>query len=154
MRTQRFCCCFLTCLLYTSSTETFEAAQEIRKKRGRSQKIPTGECYSLARKVFCGECGNTMWKNTCIVRGEKHSYLACRTRKTSNTGCDNKHQIDLNALEDVILSKLNELLALYYNKKIIGKISAERHVGYNDTSVLSELKAVSYTHLFNHFHIT
>lgn len=122
------------------STETFEAAQEIRKKRGRSQKIPTGECYSLARKVFCGECGNTMWKNTCIVRGEKHSYLACRTRKTSNTGCDNKHQIDLNALEDVILSKLNELLALYYNKKIIGKISAERHVGYNDTSVLSELK--------------
>ena len=122
------------------STETFETAQEVRKKRGRSQKIPSGECYSLARKVFCGECGNTMWKNTCTVRGEKHSYLACRTRKTSNTGCDNKHQVDLNALEDVILSKLNELLALYYNKKIIGKISAERRVGYNDTSILSELK--------------
>lgn len=122
------------------SVETFETAQEVRKKRGRSQKIPSGECYSLARKVSCGECGNTMWKNTCTVRGKKHSYLACRTRKTSNTGCDNKHQVDLNALEDVILSKLNELLALYYNKKIIGKISAKRRVGYNDTSTLSELK--------------
>lgn len=122
------------------SIKTFETAQEIRKKRGRSQKIPTGECYSLAKKTFCGECGNTMWKNTCTVRGKKHSYLACRTRKTSNSGCDNKNQIKLDTLEGLILEKLNELLKLYFNKKIIGKISFERKTEREDIAVPAELK--------------
>lgn len=121
--------------------ETFEAAQVIRKKRGRSQKIPSGECYSLAKKVFCGECGNTMWKNTCTIRGEKHNYLSCRTRKTTSAGCENIHQINLEALEDVILSRLNELLASYFDSKKVGKLIINRDSKKGEeSSLLSEIR--------------
>lgn len=99
------------------SKETFLQVNTMRLKRGRSQKIPSGECYSLARKVFCGECGNTMWKNSFVVRGERRSYLACRTRKTVNNGCPNVHQIQLEYLEDYVMDKINELLVDYRSGK-------------------------------------
>lgn len=116
------------------SMETFLQANEIRMKRGRSQKIPTGECYSLARKIFCGECGNTMWKNSLEVRGKRHGYLACRTRKTVRDGCSNVYQIQLEYLERYVTEKINELLADYRTGK---------SVLYTDTA--DEIKKISET---------
>ena len=152
------------------SNETFLLANEIRMKRGRSQKIPTGECYSLARKVFCGECGNTMWKNSFEIRGSRHNYLACRTRKTVKGICPNVHQIKLEYLETYVTAKINELLADYRSgrielytdnsseiKKISGAIELrENEIKQNDLKLAQiyedKLNGIITTDEFNRYH--
>lgn len=152
------------------SNETFLLANEIRMKRGRSQKIPTGECYSLARKVFCGECGNTMWKNSFENRGSRHNYLACRTRKTVKGICPNVHQIKLEYLETYVTAKINELLADYRTgrielytdnsseiKKISGAIELrENEIKQNDLKLAQiyedKLNGIITTDEFNRYH--
>ena len=104
------------------SPETFSKAKEIRLKRGRGQKIPGGECYPLARKVFCGECGNTMWKMSYALKDGRYNYLSCKTRKTMNGACGNEHSIRLDELECVILDEINKLLNNYYDSELIGEI--------------------------------
>ena len=104
------------------TNELFLKAQEMRLIRGRGQKIPSGTCYSLARKVFCGECGNTMWKMSYKLADGRYHYLACRTRKTANGICDNRHNIRLDELEQIVLSEINSLLDRYYDESQIGKL--------------------------------
>lgn len=108
------------------SKETFLKAQEIRLSRGKGQKIPSGSCYSLAKKVFCAECGNTMWKMSYKLRGGRYNYLCCRTRKTSNEGCLNEHSIRLDELEQIVLDEINKLLQKYYDEKQIGKLNTPK----------------------------
>ena len=104
------------------SKETFYRTQEIRYARGKGQKIPGGSCYSLAKKVYCGECGNTMWKMSYKLRDGRYNYLCCRTRKTTDGLCKNDHSIRLDELEGVVLREINKLLDIYYDRKQIGKI--------------------------------
>ncbi len=108
------------------SKETFYKAQEIRLSRGRGQKIPSGSCYSLAKKVFCAECGNTMWKMSYKLRDGRYNYLSCRTRKTTNGVCDNEHSVRLDELEQIVVDEINKLLDKYYDKKQIGKLDAPK----------------------------
>lgn len=102
------------------SKEIFLLAEEIRNKKGKSQKNSGGTCYSLARKVYCGTCGNTMWKTSYNVSGKRHNYLTCRTRKTSNGICNNKHHMKVEDLEGVVLNELNKLIEKYFDKNKIG----------------------------------
>lgn len=104
------------------SAETFYKAKEIRLSRGRGQKIPSGKCYSLAKKVFCGVCGNTMWKMSYELHDGRYNYLACRTRKTTNGLCDNEHSMRLDELEKIVLEEINKVLDKYYDEKQVGKL--------------------------------
>ena len=104
------------------TAEQFLKAQELRMTRGKGQKIPSGACYSLARKVFCGECGNTMWKMSYKLANGRYQYLACRTRRTANGICGNSHHMRLDELEQIVLSEINKLLDQYYDENRIGKL--------------------------------
>ncbi len=120
------------------SKEIFYKAQEIRFSRGRGQKIPSGSCYSLAKKVFCGECGNTMWKMSYKLANGRYNYLSCRTRKTANGLCDNVHSIRLDELEQIVLNEINKLLARFYDKRKIGYI--ELPIKDNDKTLTDKIK--------------
>lgn len=125
------------------SKEDFQRAEKLRLLRGRGQKIPSGECYPLAGKVFCGECGNTMWKTSYAVAGKRHAYLSCRTHKIADNMCGNKHQIRTDILEKIIAAEINSLIEKYYQKsdgKLEEKIKAYKS-SYNSKDVLfSELE--------------
>lgn len=127
------------------SKETFYKAQEIRLSRGKGQKIPDGSCYSLAKKVFCGECGNTMWKMSYQLRNGRYNYLACRTRKTTNGLCDNEHSMRLEELESIVLQEINKLLEKYYDEKQIGKLEAPKKDKSTIKSYTARLKQLEDT---------
>ena len=120
--------------------EQFLKAKEVRLTRGRGQKIPSGKCYPLSRKVFCGECGNTMWKMSCALKDGRYNYLACRTRKTSNGVCDNNHNIRLDELEEIVINEINKLLDRYYDQSLIGKIPTPKKDKRNENSTLAEIE--------------
>ena len=122
------------------SKETFLKAQEIRFSRGKGQKIPNGSCYSLAKKVFCGECGNTMWKMSYQLRDGRYNYLACRTRKTTSGLCDNKHHIRLDELEKIVVDEINKLLDKYYDEKQIGSLKQPKKEKGKDKSLTTQIK--------------
>ena len=122
------------------SKETFEKAQKIRLERGRGQKIPSGSCYSLAKKVFCGECGNTMWKMSRECAKGRYKYLCCRTRKSSDGICDNAQIMKLDDLEAIVLGEINKLLDEYYDEKMIGKIKMPKSDESAKNSMISEIK--------------
>ena len=122
------------------SKETFYKAQEIRLSRGRGQKIPSGNCYSLAKKVFCGECGNTMWKMSYKLRDGRYNYLCCRTRKTTNGLCDNEHSIRLDDLEQIVVNEINKLLDKYYDEKKIGKLEQPKKEKSKAKSLTAQIK--------------
>ncbi len=120
--------------------EQYLKVQELRHSRGRGQKIPSGKCYAFARKVFCGECGNTMWKMSYKLSKGRYNYLACRTRKTSNGVCDNEHSIRLDELTEIVLCEINKLLDRYYDVGQIGSISKPKRGVRNESSLLSEIE--------------
>lgn len=122
------------------SKETFYKAHNIRLQRGKGQKIPSGSCYSLAKKVFCGECGNTMWKMSYRLRDGRYNYLCCRTRKSSNGVCINEHSMRLDELEQIVLQEINKLLDNYYDEKAIGKIKVPKKDNKVQKSMVAEIK--------------
>ena len=122
------------------SKETFYKAHNIRLQRGKGQKVPNGSCYSLAKKVFCGECGNTMWKMSYKLAKGRYNYLSCRTRKSSNGVCDNEHSMRLDELEQIVLDEINKLLDAYYDEKAIGKIKAPKKDNKAQKSMVAEIK--------------
>jgi hypothetical protein len=122
------------------SKETFFKVQSIRMQRGKGQKIPSGSCYSLAKKVFCGECGNTMWKMSYELRDGRYNYLCCRTRKTAKEHCNNEHSIRLDELEQIVIDEINKLLKCYYDEKAIGKIKAPKKDNNVQKSMVAEIK--------------
>ena len=122
------------------SKETFYKAQEIRLSRGRGQKIPSGSCYSLAKKVFCSECGNTMWKMSYKLRDGRYNYLCCRTRKTTNGICGNEHSIRLDELEQIVVNEINKLLDKYYDEKQIGKLKQPKKDKSKEKSLTAQIK--------------
>lgn len=122
------------------SKETFNKAQEARLSRGRGQKIPSGSCYSLAKKVFCGECGNTMWKMSYQLRDGRYNYLSCRTRKTTSGLCDNEHTIRLDELEQIVMKEINKLLQKYYDEKLIGKLEQPKPDKSREKSLTAQIK--------------
>ncbi len=122
------------------SKEVFEKVQEIRLSRGKSQKIPNGQCYSLAKKVYCLECGNTMWKMSYKLANGRYHYLKCRTTKTSSESCMNHRTIRLDHLENVILEHINHLINQYYNEKEIGEIQIPKKNFSLNLPIATEIK--------------
>lgn len=122
------------------SKETYEKVQAIRLKRGKGQKIPSGNPYPLAKKVFCGECGNTMWKMSYKLAKGRYNYLACKTRKSSNGLCDNEHTMRLDELEGLVLMEINNLLDQYYDEKLIGKLEMPKRDDSFKNSIIVEIK--------------
>lgn len=122
------------------SKDIFYKAQEIRCSRGRGQKIPNGSCYSLAKKVFCGECGNSMWKMSYKLRDGRYNYLLCRTRKTTNGLCHNEHSIRRDELERIVVNEINKLLDKYFDEKQIGKLEQAKLDNTNQVNIVSQIK--------------
>lgn len=125
------------------SKEIFLKAIQIRSQRGKAQKIPTGQCYSLAKKAYCDVCGNTMWKMSYALADGRYQYLTCRTRKTRDGQCTNAHSIRLDELETQIVHEINQMLDRYYDENRIGEIQKRIAPDFHLKSIETELHALS-----------
>lgn len=120
--------------------EQYLKVQELRQNRGKGQKIPSGKCYVLARKVFCAECGNTMWKMSYQLAHGRYNYLACRTIKIANGVCENRCSIRLDVLIEIVLCEINKLFEKYYDEWLIGNIPKPQKSVSNENSLFSEIE--------------
>lgn len=78
------------------SVETFQAAQEVRAKRGENI-CRSEECACFTGKVFCGECGYRMTPHTQYSRAMRvKRYTFC---------CNNRHKNGANACSNPWYSK-------------------------------------------------
>lgn len=90
--------------------------QEIRKTRRKSGKGENGKKHSLSGKVFCEKCGSKMYK--CKSGGIE--YFRCY-RAASTGECDNNKRIRIDALENIVIDKINETLSMYINGEYLSE---------------------------------
>lgn len=96
--------------------ETFELVQQSMSDRVRSG--PDGTVQPLARKVVCGCCGCIMEQtgsSSVNAEGLRRRYVRCRMHQRSPERCDNKTCTDLNELQDVVLQRIQEYIATYFD---------------------------------------
>lgn len=110
--------------------DIWERTQERLATRIRPEK-KTGLKHVFAGKVFCGVCTNTLHKIDAPESKGSFKYLQCRTRYNSIEGCDNKHSIRYDLLEEVVVGEINKLLDEFYNSELI-QVENNNHNQVND----------------------
>ena len=96
--------------------ELWNKVQEIRKTRRKSGNGENGKKHPLSSKVFCEKCGSKMYK--CKSGGIE--YFRCY-RATSTGECDNNKRIRLDALEKIVIDKINETLSMCINGEYLSE---------------------------------
>lgn len=96
--------------------ELWNKVQEIRKTRRKSGNGENGKKHPLSSKVFCEKCGSKMYK--CKSGGIE--YFRCY-RATSTGECDNNKRIRIDALENIVIDKINETLSMYINGEYLSE---------------------------------
>jgi len=100
-------------------TETWNAVQsKFAGNRSRQEKF-TGCRHVLSGKVYCAECGNSMWKMSCQLSYGRYQYFKCRTVKESNTACTNNRGVRVDYLEQTVTDAINALLCELYDPGLI-----------------------------------
>ncbi len=90
--------------------DTFTKVQELIKQKARPLKN-NKIIHSFSHKVYCLHCHHLMRKKN----SHTHEYLFCPNPNCSNTS------IRYDTLEQIILSKINNLVKKYYNKDLLNK---------------------------------
>lgn len=96
--------------------ELWNKVQKIRKTRRKSGNGENGKKHPLSSKVFCEKCGSKMYK--CKSGGIE--YFRCY-RATSTGECDNNKRIRIDALENIVIDKINETLSMYINGEYLSE---------------------------------
>jgi len=73
----------------------------------KNMKYHMDENFTLRRKVKCGYCGYSMYRNSRI----KRPHFSCRMR-TGISGCNSMAEIHVDTLEDIVLCTIQKYLAV------------------------------------------
>ena len=113
--------------------ETFEKAQQIKKKRGEIYNTSSGyqSKYLLTGMTFCARCGSRYFANHKGVQG--YTYYACYSRSAKKSpcakakNCDNKiWRVDV--LEEIVTKEIRSLLFdTKYRDKLLKNNIAEKN---------------------------
>ena len=115
-------------------------AVQVRIKENTRQEKFSGRKNILTGKVFCAECGNSMWKMSYALSKGRYQYLKCKSTKTSTNLCSNNRSIRVDALENTVITEINKLLAEYYDPSEI-EISDTNTSKDNKTHILISEKS-------------
>lgn len=101
--------------------QTFELAQNIKKRYNTYSKDRRNVEYSLANLVYCKDCGAKM--SISYDRKRDRITMNCSTyRKFSKYGFCFSHYVSYTKLEKTIFSKIREISLLYLNAEEFEKI--------------------------------
>ena len=90
--------------------EIFEKVQQRMKNNQRigAGRPTTARNYPLRGKVFCGECGSSMWVQAVTSKGHRYEYYTCTEKKRSHN-CELK-KIRVDELEGKVLAYVRSIL--------------------------------------------
>ncbi len=91
--------------------------------------------YLLSGKVYCGECGKSMYGETRFRSGHNYSYYCCNGHKSKIC---TKRAIRCDKLEDEVIEQLNKM---FFTPQLIDNI-AERLHDENNNSKADELSNI------------
>lgn len=87
--------------------EEFDIVQRIRD--GRRRPTPMGEMPALSGMVYCADCGRKLYQVRCTTMKQKE-YMVCSGYRKIKGACTS-HQIRNEVIENLLLEKLQNLLA-------------------------------------------
>lgn len=98
----------------------WEAVSNMIGSRRRTEKA-TGERHLFAGKIFCAECGSSMWKMSYRLKDGRYAYLKCKATKCSSTVCSNTPSIRFDVVFDVVQREIRNLLEQYFDNEKVDK---------------------------------
>ena len=87
--------------------EEFDIVQRIRD--GRRRRTPMGDMPALSGMVYCADCGRKLYQVRCTTMNQK-DYMVCSGYRKIKGACTS-HQIRNEVIENLLLEKLQNLLA-------------------------------------------
>lgn len=87
--------------------EEFDIVQRIRD--GRRRRTPMGDMPALSGIVYCADCGRKLYQVRCTTMNQK-DYMVCSGYRKIKGACTS-HQIRNEVIENLLLEKLQNLLA-------------------------------------------
>ena len=120
--------------------DTFETVQQMMQRRTRSG--ASGVIHPLARKVVCSCCGSIMEQTgrppkadgTCV------RYVRCRMHQRAPKRCGNKTCTNLDDLQELVLRRIREYAAEYFDPEKVELPRREDPVRQRAQAQRSELK--------------
>ncbi len=88
--------------------EEYDLVQELRKNKRRIQRHK--EVNPFSGMVYCADCGSKMYLCRSVARTEFQEHLKCSKNSLDKEECS-AHYIRTCVLSELVLKKLNELLA-------------------------------------------
>lgn len=73
-----------------------------------------GKRHIFSGRIFCAECGSSMWKMSYQLKNGRYEYLRCKATKCDNSVCFNKSSIPLDEVRNCVESEMKILLERYY----------------------------------------
>lgn len=119
--------------------ETWDAIKnKLAGNRSRQQKT-SGKKHVLSGKIFCEECGNSMWKMRSKHAYGTYQYYKCRSTKGNYSVCTNNRAVRVDHLDSLITDAVNTLLSEYYEPSAIS-VSSPKKDNTNIISILEKEK--------------
>lgn len=114
--------------------EIFFKVQSAIKERKKVLKA-NGVVHNFSGKVFCNECNHYMRKKNSL----KNEYLSCSNNYNGYNDCENKSSIRYDALENLVLKKINEKIKEFYDYEIL-KVELKNKKEKNNNNHINMLK--------------
>lgn len=95
-----------------------EVLYRMKQNEHKGAKNKAVHDYLLSGKVYCGECGKSMYGETRSRRGHEYSYYTCNGHKSKICS---KQSIKCEALEETVIKQLNEM---YFSDDVLNSVAA------------------------------
>lgn len=98
----------------------WESVSSMIGSRRRTEKT-TGERHLFAGKIFCAECGSSMWKMSYRLKDGRYAYFKCKATKCSSAICSNTSSIRFDVVYDAVQREIRKLLRQYFDIEKVDK---------------------------------
>ena len=120
--------------------DTYDTVQQMMQ--GRTRSGAGGTIHPLARKVVCGCCGCIMEQTGRPLKadGTRVHYVRCRMHQRAPKRCGNKTCTNLDDLQELVLRRIREYAAEYFDPEKVGLPRRDDPVRQREQAKRSELK--------------
>lgn len=115
--------------------------QKVNQRIGggyRSQK-QSGVRHIFSGRIFCAECGSSMWKMSYRLKNGRYEYFKCKATKCATHLCTNTESIRFDAVFDAVEKEIRAIFSKYYDAEKIeytNVVPPVKEEGFDSESVI------------------